>query len=71
MKRWLMQALILQVRRGRILIDFLDPLVVSRKIATTDNTKFVTINEIAFELKDGTKAVNGKRSIGKRRVIQG
>lgn len=64
-----MKVQILQAHHGRILIDFLDPLVVSRKIATTDNTKYVTINEIAFEIKDGTKAVNGRRSIGKRRVI--
>ena len=49
-----MQVQILQVHHGRILIDFLDPLVVSRKIATTDNTKYVTINEIVPELKDGT-----------------
>jgi len=69
MKHLLMQVQILQVHRGRILIDFLDPLVVSRKIATTDNTKYVTINEIVLELKDGTKAVNGRRSIGKRRTI--
>ena len=40
---------------ARILIDFLDPLVVAEKIAFTDNYKYITIDDIAKELRDGTK----------------
>ena len=40
---------------ARILIDFLDPLIVAGKIATTEKYKFVTIDDIAYELRDGKK----------------
>lgn len=54
---------------GRVLIDFLDPLVVACKVATTDDNKFITINEIAPELKEGTKGIGGIRTRGKRKEI--
>ncbi len=38
---------------ARILIDFLDPLVVAEKIALTEKYKYVTIDDIARELRDG------------------
>ena len=38
---------------ARILIDFLDPLVVAEKIALTERYKYITIDDIAKELRDG------------------
>ena len=49
----------------RILIDFLDPLVVAQKIATTERYKFITIDDISKELRDGKKGINGIGSNGK------
>ena len=46
---------------ARILIDFMDPLIVAEKVATTENYKYISINDIAFELRDGTKGVGGSR----------
>lgn len=50
---------------ARILIDFLDPLVVAEKIATTEKYKYVTIDDIAKELRDGKKGVGGFGANGK------
>ena len=50
---------------ARILIDFLDPLVVAQKIATTERYKFITIDDISKELRDGKKGINGIGSNGK------
>ena len=41
-----------------ILIDFIDPLVVAEKIATTDSTKFLTIRDIEDDLRDGERGIN-------------
>lgn len=49
----------------RILIDFLDPLVVAQKIATTERYKFITIDDISKELRDGKKGISGIGSNGK------
>ena len=43
---------------ARILIDFIDPLVVAMKIATTDTSKYLTINDIETELRDGERGIN-------------
>lgn len=51
---------------GRILIDFMDPLIVAEKIAITDKKKFVTINDIVNELRDGKKSIDGNGVMGKR-----
>lgn len=50
---------------ARILIDFLDPLVVAEKIATTERYKYVTIDDIAKELRDGKRGVGGIGANGK------
>lgn len=50
---------------GRILIDFMDPLIVAEKIAVTSRRKFVTINDIVEELRDGKKSVDGSGVMGK------
>ena len=52
---------------ARILIDFLDPLIVAKKIATTESCKYVTMKDIAPELKDGNKGIGGIRTLGKRK----
>lgn len=43
---------------ARILIDFVDPLVVAEKIATTDSNKFLTIYDIENDLRDGERGIN-------------
>ena len=50
---------------SRILIDFLDPLIIAEKVATTEKYKFITIDDIAKELSDGKKGVGGIGSTGK------
>ena len=50
---------------ARILIDFLDPLIVAEKIASTEKYKFVTIDDIEGQLRDGKKGVNGIGANGK------
>lgn len=53
---------------ARILIDFKDPLIVAEKIATTESNKYITIESIKDELRDGEKGVSGIGSLGKKRV---
>lgn len=50
---------------SRILIDFLDPLVIAEKIAFTEKYKYVSIDDIAEELRDGKKGVSGIGANGK------
>ena len=54
---------------ARILIDFLDPLVVAEKVATTEQYKFITIDDIVRELRDGKKGVGGIGANGKMKVL--
>ena len=54
---------------GRILIDFIDPLIVAEKVAITDRNKFVSSYEIAKEIKEGDKGISGIGAMGKRKVI--
>lgn len=51
---------------GRILIDFVDPLIVAEKIAVTDRTKFVSSYEIAREIKEGEEGISGIGAMGKK-----
>lgn len=50
---------------ARILIDFLDPLIVAEKVAYTENYKYITIDDIARELRDGKRGVSGIGANGK------
>lgn len=50
---------------ARILIDFLDPLIVAEKVAFTEKYKYITIDDIARELRDGKKGVSGIGANGK------
>jgi spore coat assembly protein len=44
---------------ARILIDILDPLIVAKEVATTDDFKFIRIEDIENELRDGRKGIGG------------
>ncbi|MFU2362651.1 MAG: sporulation peptidase YabG [Clostridiales bacterium] len=46
---------------ARILIDFMDPIIVAEKVAITDEKKFVTIKDIEDELRDGQRGVSRNR----------
>ena len=50
---------------ARILIDFLDPLIVAETIALTERYKYVTIDDIASELRDGRNGISGVGANGK------
>jgi len=54
---------------GRILIDFIDPLIVAEKVAVTSSNKVISINEIAENLKDGLNGIGGTSARGKKRII--
>ena len=64
---WLLGQ-ILHHHHGRIMIDFIDPLIVAERIATTENTKYLTIRDIKDELRDGEEGVGGIGSMGKKRM---
>ena len=44
---------------ARILIDILDPLIVAKTIATTDELKYIRIEDIENELRDGKRGIGG------------
>ena len=44
---------------ARILIDFIDPLIVAEKVATTDSNLYLTIHDIEKDLRDGERGING------------
>lgn len=55
---------------ARILIDFMDPLIVAERVATTDYHKYLTIREIENELRDGERGVNGIGAMGKKKTLE-
>ena len=55
---------------GRILIDFVDPLIVAEKIAITEEYRFVSGNEISREIKEGPKGVSGIGARGKSKILR-
>ena len=50
---------------ARILIDYLDPIRVAEKIALTENYKYVTIEDIYKDLRDGKEGIDGIGGMGK------
>lgn len=50
---------------ARILIDFLDPIIVAETVASTDIYKYITIEDIERDLRDGRKGVDGIGANGK------
>ena len=54
---------------ARILIDFLDPLIVAQTVAITDESEYITIKDIEENLRDGVKGINGIGAMGKKKMI--
>ena len=54
---------------ARVLIDFMDPIVVATKIVMTPENRFVTLREILPEVREGAKGVGGTRGKGKLRLL--
>lgn len=50
----------------RIMIDFIDPLIVAERIALTENTKYLMIDDIEDELRDGRAGIDGIGAKGKK-----
>lgn len=50
---------------GRVLIDFLDPLIVAKEVALTDIHKYISIRDIESYLSSGTKGISGTIVRGK------
>lgn len=50
---------------ARILIDFMDPLIIAQKIAITPSSNYITMKDIRDELKNGEKGVSGIGTFGK------
>lgn len=57
---------ILHHLHGRILIDFIDPLIVAKKVALTDAHKYISIYDIEPFLSSGIKGVSGTMVRGKK-----
>ena len=55
---------------ARILIDFMDPLVVAEKVAITEYNKYVTIRDIEADLRDGARGVSGIGARGKKKTME-
>lgn len=55
---------------GRILIDFIDPLIIAHKVAITDNNRFVSIYDVLADIKEGEKGISGIGTKGKKKVLQ-
>ena len=54
---------------ARILIDFLDPLLVAQKVAFTEKYKYITIDDIAYKLRDGKDGIGGIGANGKLKSV--
>ncbi len=54
---------------GRILIDFIDPIIVAKKIATTDRRIYISAEEIYSLVKEGKRAICGIGVRGKKQVM--
>ena len=50
---------------ARILINYLDPIIIAEKIVTTKKSKFISIDEVTRELRDSKKADGGIGTNGK------
>lgn len=55
---------------GRILIDFVDPLIVANKIATTSYLRYVTVDEICKDTTTGREGIGGIATRGKQKIAQ-
>lgn len=55
---------------ARILIDFVDPLIIAEKIVTTDENRYLTISDIEKELRGGRNGISGIGTKGKSKNIK-
>lgn len=53
---------------ARILIDFIDPIIVAEKVAYTERYKYITIEDIESKLRDGRKGIDGIGARGKMNI---
>lgn len=51
---------------GRILIDFVDPLIIAENISMSSREKFVTMADLEHKIRNGRMAINGIGGYGKR-----
>ena len=51
---------------ARILFDFHDPLIVAENVAITNKYKYITIDDISEQLRDGQKGIGGIGAVGKK-----
>ena len=54
---------------ARILIDILDPLIVAKEVATTDDYKYIKIEDIENKLRDGRRGIGGTGARRKKKKI--
>lgn len=54
---------------GRILIDFIDPLIVAKVVATTDKSIYIPAKEISRIIKEGEKGISGIGARGKKYIL--
>lgn len=50
---------------ARILIDFMDPIIVAQRIANTPEAQYLRIEDIKENLRDGERGISGIGSFGK------
>lgn len=53
---------------GRILIDFIDPLIVAKVVATTEKNVYISAREISKMIKEGEKGVSGIGARGMKKL---
>jgi spore coat assembly protein len=51
---------------ARILIDFIDPLIVAEEISITSKNKIVTMSNLEGKIRNGRKAIGGIGAKGKK-----
>ena len=51
---------------GRILIDFIDPIIVAKTVATTDRRIYISAREISNMVKEGPQGISGIGARGKK-----
>ena len=54
---------------ARILIDFIDPIIVARKIATTNRNVYIPAEEVYSLIKEGKRGICGIGVKGKKRQL--
>lgn len=53
---------------GRILIDFIDPLIVAEEISVANPNRLILMSDLENKIRNGRKAINGVGAKGKRFV---